>query len=65
MNIARQEIGTTRNVVVKSPNSSLCLWGVLLAFVCELFFWLSSGTLVSHFLVRCFLEVFDAALAAF
>jgi len=64
MNIARQEIGITRNVVVKSPNSSLWLWGVLLAFVCELVFWLSSGTLVSHSPVGRFLQVFDVALAA-
>ena len=64
MTMARLEIGTTRSVVVKSPNSSLCARVALLDFVRVLVFRFSSVTSVSHFPLGCFLPVVAAALSA-
>src|SRR5271155_6173044 len=65
MSMARHEIGTTRNVVVKSPNASLWMPDVLPGFWCDEAFWLSSGTLDWPFLLGGFLPVVAVVSATF
>src|ERR1700681_396259 len=64
MNIAKQEIGMTRSVVVKSLNSSRGSGTALFALPCNAGFLLSSGTPASHFPLGIFLLVFAGELPA-